>query len=154
MARFSIAGRTTIVPSASSATLCLPGFSLFAIAARTAKVREVGVFNTTATSCICTLVRLTLAGTPGAALVETLYDEGSVAAPSCTGFAGHTANATMATGASIRQAMLPAAIGGGVIWTFGDTGLVIAAGTTNGIGIICPSGFTGQVIDYHLDWDE
>lgn len=153
MARFSIAGRSTIVPSASSATACLPGFSLFAVASRTAKIREVGVFNTTATACIVTLVRLTAAGTPGAALVEVPFDEASPA-PNCTGFAGHTAAATMASGAQIRQASLPAAVGGGVIWTFGDTGIIIAAGTANGIGIITPSGFTGQVIDYYLDWDE
>ena len=153
MARYSIAGRTTIVPSASSATACLPGFSLFAVASRTAKIRELGLFNTTATSCIVRLVRLTAAGTAGADLVEVPWDEGSSPA-NATGKAGHTAAATMVDSANIRQAMLPAAIGGGVIWTFGDTGLLVAAGTANGVGIICPTTFTGQVLDYYLDWDE
>ena len=75
-------------------------------------------------------------------------------APNATGFAGHTVAATMVSGANIRQAMLGAAVGSGVIWTFGDTGLLIAAGTANGIGVICPSGFTGQIVDYNIDWDE
>lgn len=48
---------------------------------------------------------------------------------------------------------LPAAIGGAMIWTFGDTGLIIPAGTANGIGVICPVG-TGQILDYYIDWDE
>jgi len=145
MARNSIAGRSTVVGTSARAIA-----SLFAIAARTVKVREVGVFNTTATALAAALVRFTNATGVGAGLTEAPWDtEGPV--PNATGFAGHTADG--AIGGVIRQASLPAAIGGGVIWTFGDTGLVIPAGTANGVGIICPTG-TGQILDYYIDWDE
>lgn len=145
MARNSIAGRSTVVPTAVRA-----GASLFAIASKTVKVREVGVFNTTATAFAAALARFTNATGVGAGLTEAPWDtEGP--APNATGFAGHTADG--AVGGTFRFASLPAAIGGGVIWTFGETGLVIPAGTANGIGIICPTG-TGQLFDYYFDWDE
>lgn len=145
MARNSIAGRSTVV-----GTTVRAGASLFAIASRTMKVREVGIFNTTAVAFAAALARFTNATGVGAGLTEAPWDtEGP--APNGTGFAGHTADG--AVGGVFRQASLPAAIGGGVIWTFGETGLVIPAGTANGIGIICPTG-TGQIFDYYFDWDE
>lgn len=145
MARYTIAGRSTVAGTAARALA-----SLFAIAGIGAKVREVGVFNTTTTACAVALVRFTNATGVGAGLTEGEYDENSPA-PSCTGFAGHTADG--GTGQVLRQGSLGAAIGSGVIWTFGDTGLVIQPGTANGIGITCPTG-TGQICDYYIDWDE
>ena len=145
MARFSIAGRSTVAGTTLRAIA-----SLFAVASRTMKLREVGVFNTTSTALAVALVRFTNATGVGAGLTEVAYDEAGPA-PNGTGFAGHTADG--AVGSAIRQASLPAAVGGGVIWTFGDTGLIVAAGTANGIGIICPTG-TGQILDYYFDWDE
>jgi hypothetical protein len=145
MARYSIAGRSTVIGTT------LRGMaSLFAVASRTGKIREVGVFNSTATAVAVALCRFTNATGVGAALTEVVYDEGSPA-PQMTGFAGHTADG--AVGANFRYATLGAAIGSGIIWTFGDTGILIAAGTTNGVGIICPTG-TGQLCDYYIDWDE
>jgi hypothetical protein len=145
MARNSIAGRSTVVGTSLRAIA-----SVFAIASRTMKLREVGVFNTTATAVAVSLVRFTNATGVGAGLTEVQWDEAGPATNG-TGFAGHTADG--AVGSAIRQASLPAAIGGGVIWTFGDTGILVAAGTANGIGIICPTG-TGQILDYYFDWDE
>lgn len=145
MARYAIAGRSTVVGTTLRAAA-----SLFAIASRTAKVREVGVFNTTSTAVAVALCRFTNATGVGAGLTEVAYDEAS-SVPNCTGFAGHTADG--AVGSNIRYAPLGAAVGSGVIWTFGDTGILIAAGTANGLGIICPTG-TGQILDYYIDWDE
>lgn len=145
MARYSIAGRSTVAGTTLRAIA-----SLFAVASRTAKLREVGIFNTTSTAVAVAVVRFTNATGVGAGLTEVLYDEASPA-PNCTGFAGHTADG--AVGSPIRYASLPAAVGGGVIWTFGDTGIIVAAGTANGVGIICPVG-TGQILDYYFDWDE
>lgn len=145
MARYSIAGRSTVV-----GTTLRAGASLFAIASRTAKIREIGVFNTTATVFVAGVCRFTNATGVGAGLTEVLWDEFSPA-PNATGFAGHTADG--AVGSNIRHAPIGAAIGSGIIWTFGDTGLLIQAGTANGIGIICPTG-TGQIFDYYVDWDE
>jgi len=145
MSRYSIAGRSTVAGTTVRAVA-----SLFAIASRSLKVREVGVFNTTSTAVAVALVRFTNATGVGAGLTEVAYDELGPA-PNGTGFAGHTADG--AVGSPIRYASLGAAIGSGVIWTFGETGIIINAGTANGIGIICPTG-TGQILDYYIDWDE
>lgn len=142
--RHSIAGRSTVAGTALRAIA-----SLFATATVGAKLREVGIFNTTATAVAASLVRFTNATGVGTGLTEADYDAASPAI--ATGFAGHTADG--AVGQVFRQASLPAAIGGGVIWTFGDSGLLIPVGTANGIGIICPTG-TGQILDYYFDWDE
>jgi len=40
-----------------------------------------------------------------------------------------------------------------MVWTFGDTGLEIDAGTANGVGVVVATG-TGQVIDFYVVWDE
>lgn len=146
MARFSIAGRSTVAGTSARAIA-----SLFAIASRVGTLREVGVFNTTTTAVAVSLVRFTNATGVGAGLTEVLWDTEGPSAPNCTGFAGHTADG--AVGSAIRQASLGAAIGSGVIWTFGDAGIRIPAGTANGIGVICPTG-TGQILDYYFDWDE
>ena len=147
MARFSIAGRSTVVGTSLRGM-----FSLFGIAGVGCKVREIGVFNTTSTALAVALARFTNATGVGAGLTEAEYDE-NAAAPSCAGFAGHTADATGGVGQVFRQISLGAAVGSGVIWTFGDTGLVIQPGTANGIGVIVPTG-TGQICDFYLDYDE
>ena len=142
--RHSIAGRSTVVGTAARAMA-----SVFAIASVGGKIREVGVFNTTTTALAVALVRFTNATGVGAGLTEADYDAANPA--QCTGFAGHTADG--AIGQVFRQASLGAAIGSGVIWTFGDSGILIPVGTANGIGIITPTG-TGQICDYYIDWDE
>lgn len=145
MARYSIAGKFTVV-----GTTLRAGVSLFAIASRTGKLREVSVCNTTATAVEVALCRFTNATGVGVGLTEVLYDEFSPP-PNMTGFAGHTADG--AVGANFRHIVLGGAVGSGWVWTFGDTGMLIQAGTANGIGIICPVG-TGQILAYSIDWDE
>jgi len=146
MARYSVGDRST---GAGSTTL--PTASLYASANVAPKIREVGVFNTTTTSVAICLRRLTTAGTQGTGLTELEYDPASPD-PVTTGFQTHTVGPTISTG-YIRIAPLGAAVGAGVIWTFGDTGLVIPAGTGNGIGICVYTG-TGQILDFYFDWDE
>lgn len=145
MARYAIAGRSTVAGTSARAQA-----SVFATASVGGKIREVGLFNTTSTAFAAALARFTNATGVGAGLTEAEYDE-AAAPPSCTGFAGHTADG--AVGQVFRQCSLGAAVGSGVIWTFGDTGLVIQVGTANGIGPLIPTG-TGQISDYHIDWDE
>ena len=144
MARHSIAGRST-----TAGTNLRALFSLFAVANRNGKVREVGITNTTATAFAAALARFTNATGVGAGLTEAPYDNET--APDCTAFAGHTADG--AVGAVFRQQSIGAAIGAGAIWTFSDSGLIIPAGTGNGIGVIIPTG-AGQIVDYWMDWDD
>jgi len=121
-----------------------------AVASREGFVREIGVFNTTAVACAFRIARLTAAGTPGTALGEVSY-ETTDAAPDMTAFNSWSADATISAD-SFRRAQLGAAVGSGVIWTFGSRGLHIPAGTANGIGIV-PIG-TGQVVEFYIDWME
>lgn len=143
MARFAVSGRATI-----AGTSALPLVSLYGTAAVRPRVVEVGIWNTTAVAVTVSLNRLTTTGTPGAGLTEVPEDSPLHAAVA-TGFAGHTIGPTI--GGELRRATLAAAIGSGVIWTF--QGIELSEATTNGIGLIVPTG-TGQVLDYAIVWDE
>lgn len=136
--------------STNGGTAARPVGGLMAIASREGFVREIGVFNTTVTACAFRVARLTAAGTPGAALGETLYETTDVA-PDCTAFNSWSADATISAD-SLRRIQLGAAVGSGGIFTFGARGIHIPAGTANGIGIV-PVG-TGQVVEFYIDWME
>lgn len=145
MARFAIAERST---TAGSSTL--PLFSIFCGANDNIKIREIGVFNTTTTAVSLALRRYTAQGTPGTGLTEMGYDLDSVA--TATAFAAHpSAGPTITTG-FLRACTLGAAAGAAMVWTFGDSGLIVPKGTASGIGITSVG--TGQLIDFYLDWDE
>lgn len=144
MARCSAGAR------ASSAATAARGPSLYAPAGNQLTLREVGVFNTTTTGFAVGIVRATTGGNRGAAVTETCESD-----PSHTVLGvvtqTHAADATLA--GTARQASIGAAIGAGVIFTFGDEGMEINAGTANGVTINCPTG-TGQVFDFYFVFDE
>ena len=144
MARYSAGVRT------GAGSTSLPIISLYAAAAVGGTIREIGVFNTTTTAVAIEVVRLSTTGTQGAGLTEAEHDPPQATA-SCTGFTTHTVTAT-STSLGYRT-VLGAAIGSGIIWTFGDTGLRIEVGTGNGIGVQVATG-TGQVCDAYIVWDE
>lgn len=149
MARYSAAYRTT-----TAATSLLPMASIYATAAVTPSIVEVGVFNTTATALNVALARLTTAGT-SSAVVGVNEDDAAQSAISTPRNSHSSTGPTIGT-VAMRMADLGAAIGSGVIWTFGTgrhTGLVIPAGTANGLGLYTPNG-TGQVCSVYWVWDE
>jgi hypothetical protein len=137
--------RSTVVGTTLRAQM-----SLYGVAGSGGQMREVGVCNTTTTAIAVALGRFTNATGVGAGQAEGEYDE-NAPPPLMTVFAGHTADSVV--GQVFRQWSLGAAIGSGVIWTFGDKGLVIVLGTANGIGPLIPTG-TGQICDDYFDWDE
>ena len=147
MARYSAAGRgVTNLPTA------VRGPALFASAAGGAfVVREVGVFNTTTSAVAVGLAVCTAQGTGAGGLTEYAEDDASAPAADETAFTSQSADSTVT--ATIRQASLGAAIGSGVIWTFGDRGLQIPEGTGNGVIINCPTG-TAQFLDFYFVWDK
>lgn len=146
MSRHSVAGLGSVVGTNVRAIA-----SIFGVSGRGGALREVGVFNTTATAFKTGLIRFSAATNVGSGLTEAQW--WPLGGPTqCTAFAGHTGDGTT-TGGLIRQGSVGAAIGAGVIWTFGDTGLILPGGTADGIGIIVPSG-TGQIADFYFDWDE
>ncbi len=150
MARFSAGVRAT------AGTALRPMMSVYSAAGSTGTLREVGVFNTTATAVEIFLTRLTETGTQGAGLTEARYNPKGPPAL-CTAFTTHTADATYGDDLGYR-AVLGAAVGSGVIWTFGDTGLVIGEADAveavdEGIGVGLETG-TGQICQVWMVWDE
>lgn len=145
--RISAASRTvTNLPTAAR------GPGVFAGATDGAfRLREVGVFNTTTTAVNVGLAVCTATGTQVDGLTEYVLDDPSAPAPAETAFKSQSSDSTVA--AVIRQASLGAAIGSGLIWTFGDAGVLIAEGTTNGVIITVPNG-TAQHLDFYLDWEK
>ena len=146
MSRYMVGNLTT---TAGSTTL--PCISLYNIASFAAVLREVGLTNTTATETANKLAYLTTAATQGTTLVESKYRDSSLASSS-QGFNAHTAGTPVGSDAGYR-AMLGAAKGAGVIWTFGAEGMSAPVGTANGIGVVVESG-TGQILQAYLVWDE
>lgn len=150
MARFSAGARTT------AGTSLRPMMSLYSAAGTVGTLREVGCFNTTATALEIFLTRLTATGTQGAGLTEARHNPKKPPAL-CTAFTTHTADATLGDDLGYR-AVLGAAVGSGVIWTFGDDGIQIGEpdaveAVDNGIGIILETG-TGQICQTWFTWDE
>jgi hypothetical protein len=145
MARSSAGVKT----SAGSTTL--PLAALAAGASVGAKLREVGVFNTTNTAFDVKLARLTTAGTPGTSQTETKHDPDSAAA-ACSFNTTYSSTGPTLEDLGYR-ASLGAAIGAGVIWTFGDAGIRITAGAANGVGVVVENG-TGQAAQVYAVWDE
>lgn len=145
MARYSAGVKT----GAGSTTL--PIISLYSAAAVGAKIREIGLTNTASVQVDLKLVRLTSQGTPGAGLTEGKHDPDSGPA-SCTALATHSIAPTLGDDLGYRTS-LGAAIGAAFVFTFGDSGLRIPVGTSNGIGVIVENG-TGQAIQAYIVWDE
>jgi hypothetical protein len=151
MARFAGGFRT-----AGAGSTTLPVASLFAPAAANPLIYEIGVFNTTAVAVAIALRRATALGTPGTGRDELFVDDEGAASSGATAGATlvdtHTVAPTFITG-NLRVASLGAAIGSGVIWTFGERGLRIPSGTGNGVCIVPLTG-TGQILDIYVEWSE
>jgi hypothetical protein len=147
MPRFSAAGRTT---GAGSTTL--PAAGLVPGASNDVYVVEIGVFNTTATACNVAIRRISTAGTAGSTITSLPWDPDVTASTANLKDTYTSTGPTLTTG-SLRYASLGAAIGSGIIWTFGGKGLRLPKGTGNGI-VIIPGTGTGQILDVYVDWDE
>lgn len=144
MARCAVATRTSAVPTAAR------GPSVYATAAIRLQIRKIEVYNTTALAAAVGVARATATGTQGADLTEVcLSDDSHVVI--ATGKNTHTADATV--GACVVQASLGAAVGSGIIWTWGPGEFIIDNATTAGVVIVCPTG-TGQHLDFCIEWDE
>lgn len=147
MARYSAGTRST---GAGSTTL--PTGSLYAAANNDVYVVEFGAFNTTTTGCAIAVRRMTTAGTQGTGLSELPWDPDTTAA-TATAVDTHTSTGPTITAGFYANASIGAAIGAGVIWTFGGKGIRIPKGTANGLGLVVPTG-TGQILDWYVVWDE
>ena len=135
--------------SAGAGSTTLPLMSLYAVASNGCALRECGVSNTTATAVSVKLARFTTTGTQGASITVANYNLNRTAR--MTMFQTHTVAPT-ATDLGYRI-QLGAAVGSAVIWTFGDTGIIVEPATTSGIGVLVETG-AGQVCEIYFVWDE
>jgi hypothetical protein len=145
MARFAAGGLT----SAGSTTL--PVVGLLGGTTVVARIREIGVFNTTATAVALKLCRITTAGTPGATLTSqaTGIDPNSSVA-----LLKNTWSSTAPTTVDLGyRCILGAAIGSGFVWTFDDWDLTTLLAANSAIGVIVENG-TGQPLQCYVKWYE
>lgn len=145
MARYAAGGLTT----AGSTTL--PVFALLGGTTVVARIREIGVFNTTATAVALKLVRVTTAGTPGATLTSQpigIDPNASVALLKNT--YSSTAPTTVDLG---YRCVLGAAVGSGFVWTFDDWDLTTLLAANSAIGAVVENG-TGQALQMYVKWFE
>jgi hypothetical protein len=145
MARVAAAGRT-----GSALTTVLGPQLISGVTTQDLVVREIGVFNTSTTGFPVAVCRTTAQGTPGTAVTATNIDTVN---HTTIGDVTNIGTGAATVGTAFRQATLGAAIGSGVIWTFGENGLIVDGSTTLGITIICATG-TGQIVDWYFEWTE
>jgi hypothetical protein len=138
-----------LLTAAGSTTL--PLAALVGAATIRPHIWEIGVFNTTAVAVALKLVRMTTAGTPGAAASAIATHVPEDSAPVAAVRGTYTVTATM-TDAGYR-CVLGAAVGAGMVWTFGDSGLVIPAATAAAVGIVVENG-AGQPCQAYFVWSE
>lgn len=146
MSRYSAGGLTT----AGSTTL--PLASLYASASGRIFITEIGVFNTTATAVALKLVRLTTAGTRPTAWTSAPVSLEDTATAAGLAYGTHTVAPTLGADLGYR-AVLGAAIGSGVVWTWPDRIMTITATANAGIGLIVENG-TGQAVQFYCAWGE
>jgi hypothetical protein len=116
------------------------------------RVRQIEVFNTTATACTLLLCRISTAGTPGTAATSRLSNASDTAA--AVGVLRGTYTSTAPTTVELgRKFPLGAAIGSGIILPFEDYELTIAATASAGIGLLVAAG-TGQAVEASFVWQE
>lgn len=138
----------SVLTTAGSTTL--PIAALVGNGSVRATIREIAIFNTTSTAVDVSLCRLSTAGTPGtAATVQTESEGGASATASLRNTYSSTAPTTTVAG---KRAMLGAASGSGVVWTF-PNGLVVPAVSNAGVGVIVGAG-TGQACIVSVTWEE
>lgn len=151
MSRFSVGAIATGVGLAGATGTGLPFASLYSATTITPRIREIGIFNTTAVACSVKLARLSAAGTKGAGITASIMNIVDPAAAVMTAFQAHTV-APAYTDLGYR-AQIGAAIGAGVIWTFDDWELTLANVATQGLALMPDSG-TGQILDWYVKWIE
>jgi hypothetical protein len=145
MARFAAGGLTT----AGSTTL--PVAALVGGTTVLCRIREIGVFNTTATAVALKLVRVTTAGTPGATLAASSLN---VDPATSVGVLKNTYSGTAPTTVDLGyRCVLGAAVGSGFVWTFDDFDLTTLIAASSAVGILVENG-TGQALQIYVKWLE
>lgn len=147
MARYSAGAKATAVGSTARGII-----SLWGATGSGGTVREIGITNSSSVNFDVVLRRLTAQGAGvGTNLTEGKQNSNSPAA-AMSAYSVATVDHTVGDDLGYR-ASLGAAVGAGVVFTFGADGLTIPAGTANGIGLLLENG-TAQAAQVYVVWDE
>ena len=115
-------------------------------------VREIGLFLNAATASSIGLYRPSTLGTASTSVTAVPVDPADAAATGSVGTAWSVAPA-VSTNVPIRKAMLPAAIGNGIIWTFPDrNGLVVPVSSS--LLLWNFGGSTNSILNGYIEWEE
>lgn len=145
MARYVAGGLTT----AGSTTL--PVFALLGGTTVIARIREIGVFNTSSTAVALKLCRVTTAGTPGATLTS---QPGNMHPDTSLALLKNTYSSTAPTTVDLGfRCILGAAVGSGFVWTFDDYDLTTLLAANSAVGCLVENG-TGQALQVYVKWYE
>ena len=145
--RYSIGAKASAVGSTSRAFI-----SVWGAAGSGCAVREIGVTNSSSVAFDVVVKRLTARGAGVGTSLTLSPQNPNGAAAACAAF--HTATADHTVGVDLGyRASLGGSVGAGVVFTFGGDGLVIAAGTANGIGLLLENG-TAQACQVYIVTDE
>jgi hypothetical protein len=152
--RFYSAGRGTNAPTAT-----LPAFSIISATTRAGAIRELELWNTTTNAAFVGMRKFSTAGTAGSTIDGGSYgtiEDGTTITPALTVKDSYTSTAPTLVAGAIKRGAVGAAIGSGIMWTFGDIGIIVPRTSSAGAahcGVICPSG-TGQILEFAYGWDE
>jgi hypothetical protein len=136
-------------------TTTLPAQALIGGTGGRLELLEIAIVNTTGTTCVWKLMRISTAGTPGTSLTSASHEPADTATPVGVVKQAYSSTAPTAGVDFGYRFRIPAAIGAGVIrpLTAGGGGLIIPATAAAGIGLFIESG-TGQLCDVDWTWTE
>lgn len=144
MARYSL-GITTPAAAAGAAYA-----NLISAAGERLYVREIGLFLNAATASSIGLIRPATVGTATSPVAGQAVDAADAAA---TGTVGTAWSAAGTIGSNyLRKITLPAAIGNGIIWTFGERDLVVPVSSC--LFLWNFGAAAGSVLNGYIVWDE
>jgi len=144
MARFSL-GFSTPAAAASAAYA-----NLITASTERAYVREIGLFLNAATASSIGLIRPATVGTATSPVAGQPVDAADAAATATVGTAWSAAGTVGSN--YLRKITLPAAIGNGIIWTFGERDLVVPVSSC--LFLWNYGGSAGSVLNGYIVWDE
>lgn len=143
MARYEV-GVTTAAAAAGAAYTILGAGATYPL-----RLLEVGIFNSTVTAANASLVQASALGTPTAPVNGVDQMSGDATSTGTVATAWSAAATLSAT--YNRRGFLPAAVGGGYIWTWQWPGLFVPV--SKGIAVANQTG-TGQILSVYFVWDE
>lgn len=115
-------------------------------------LREVGIFCAASTATTVGLIRPATLGTVSTSQPGQPEDPADATSLLVIGTAWSAVPAVSGTPAYLRRISLPAAIGGGIIWSFAPNELAIAANSS--ILLWNAGGAAGSALDVYFRWDE